>query len=153
MLDDPAIRFVDRWFFLWVGIGLVVPFGIGYAIGGSLRAALLTLLWAGLVRIFVLHHATFAINSLCHFLGRRRFATDDESRNVAWLGPLTFGESWHHNHHAFPRSAFHGLRRLEAVLDPGGWVIRLLERLGLAWNVVRIAAERQTARLAAPPTG
>jgi stearoyl-CoA desaturase (delta-9 desaturase) len=152
MLDDPAIRFVDRWFFLWVGIGLVVPFGIGYAIGGSLRAALLTLLWAGLVRIFVLHHATFAINSLCHFLGRRRFATDDESRNVAWLGPLTFGESWHHNHHAFPRSAFHGLRRLEAVLDPGGWVIRLLERLGLAWNVVRIAAERQTARLAAPPT-
>jgi stearoyl-CoA desaturase (Delta-9 desaturase) len=113
----------------------------------------LTLLWAGLVRIFVLHHATFAINSLCHFLGRRRFATDDESRNVAWLGPLTFGESWHHNHHAFPRSAFHGLRRLEAVLDPGGWVIRLLERLGLAWNVVRIAAERQTARLAAPPTG
>ena len=148
MLEDPVMRFVDRMFFVWVVAGLLVPFGLGWAIGGSLRAGLTTLLWAGLVRIFLLHHATFAINSLCHFLGRRRFATDDESRNVAWLGPLTFGESWHHNHHAFPRSAFHGLRRLEAVLDPGGWVVRGLERLGLAWNVVRIAPERQHARLA-----
>ncbi len=148
MLEDPVMRFVDRMFFVWVGIGLAVPFALGWAIGGSLRAGLTTLLWAGLVRIFLLHHATFAINSLCHFLGRRRFATEDESRNVAWLGVLTFGESWHHNHHAFPRSAFHGLRRLEAVLDPGGWVVRGLERLGLAWNVIRIAPERQHARLA-----
>src|SRR3954453_15040186 len=153
MLDDPVMRFVDKAFFLWVGIGLAVPFGVGWLIGGSLRAGLTTLLWAGLVRIFLLHHVTFAINSLCHFLGRRRFATDDQSRNVAWLAPLSFGESWHHNHHAFPRSAFHGLRRLEAVLDPGGWVIRALERLGLAWNVVRVAAERQTSRLARPVGG
>ena len=148
MVEDPVMRFVDRAFFLWVGIGLAVPFGLGWAIGGSLRDGLTTLLWAGLVRIFLLHHVTFAINSLCHFLGRRRFRTDDQSRNVAWLAPLSFGEAWHHNHHAFPRSAFHGLRQLEAVLDPGGWVIRLLERAGLAWNVVRIATERQSARLA-----
>jgi stearoyl-CoA desaturase (delta-9 desaturase) len=148
MLDDPVMRFVDRGFFAWVLAGLAVPFCVGWLVGGTLRAGLTTLLWAGLVRIFVLHHVTFAINSLCHFLGRRRFATDDESRNVAWLAPLSFGESWHHNHHAFPRSAFHGLRRGEAVLDPGGWVVRLLERLGLAWNVVRIAPERQLARLA-----
>ena len=149
LLEDPLLRFVDRLFFVWVVLGLLVPFGLGVAIGGTLGAGLTTLLWAGLVRIFLLHHVTFAINSLCHWLGRRRFATEDESRNVAWLAPLSFGESWHHNHHAFPRSAFHGLRRFEAVLDPGGWVIRLLERLGLAWNVTRIAPERQQARLTA----
>jgi stearoyl-CoA desaturase (Delta-9 desaturase) len=148
MVEDPVMRFVHRGFFAWVLLGLAIPFGLGWLIGGTLRDALTALLWGGLVRIFVLHHVTFAINSLCHFLGRRRFAVDDESRNVLWLAPLTFGEAWHHNHHAFPRSAFHGLRRLEAVLDPGGWVIRLLERLGLAWNVVRIAPERQAAKLA-----
>jgi len=89
---------------------------------------------------------TFAINSLCHFLGGRRFRTNDESRNVAWLAPLSFGEAWHHNHHAFPTSAFHGLRWWE--IDPGGWLIRGLERLGLAWNVRRIPRERQAEKLA-----
>jgi len=148
MVDDRLMRMVDRLFFLWVVLGLAIPFGIGWAIGGSLGTALTTLLWAGLVRIFLLHHVTFAINSLCHFLGRWRFALEDESRNVAWLAPLSFGEAWHHNHHAFPRSAFHGLRRSEAAFDPGGWVVRLLERAGLAWNVIRVAPERQTAKLA-----
>jgi stearoyl-CoA desaturase (delta-9 desaturase) len=98
------------------------------------------------VRIFVLHHVTFSINSVCHFFGRRAFATEDESRNVFWLAPLSFGESWHNNHHAFPRSAFHGMRRTQ--LDPGGMVIRLLEKLGLAWNVIRISAERQAEKSA-----
>ena len=149
MLDDRAIRFIDRAFFLWVALGLLIPFGIGWLVGGSIGVGLTTLLWGGLVRIFLLHHVTFAINSLCHFLGRRRFAVEDESRNVAWLAPLSFGESWHHNHHAFPRSAFHGLKRTEAALDPGGWVIRLMERVGLAWNVIRIAPDRQAAKLSA----
>jgi stearoyl-CoA desaturase (delta-9 desaturase) len=149
LVEDPAMRFVHRGFFAWVAIGLAVPFGLGWAIGGTLHDALTALLWGGAVRIVLLHHVTFAINSLCHFLGRRRFVVDDESRNVPWLAALSFGEAWHHNHHAFPRSAFHGLRRAEALLDPGGWVIRLLERAGLAWNVVRIAPERQAAKLAA----
>ena len=148
LVEDRMMRVVNRLFFVWVALGLAIPFGVGWAIGGSLGTALTTLLWAGLVRIFLLHHVTFAINSLCHFLGRRRFALEDESRNVAWLAPLSFGEAWHHNHHAFPRSAFHGLRRSEAVFDPGGWVVRLLERTGLAWNVIRVAPERQTAKLA-----
>jgi stearoyl-CoA desaturase (delta-9 desaturase) len=59
--------------------------------------------WGGLVRIFFLHHATFSINSICHFFGRRRFPTPDRSTNVAWLSVAIFGESWHNNHHAFPR--------------------------------------------------
>jgi fatty-acid desaturase len=79
------------------------------------------------------------------FFGRRRFATDDRSTNVAWLAIPSLGESWHHNHHAFPRSAHHGLRWYE--LDPSALIISCLETLGLAWNVVRIAPERQAARL------
>jgi stearoyl-CoA desaturase (delta-9 desaturase) len=145
-LEDPGMRLIDRLFLVWLVLGIVVPFGIGAAVGGTVTAGLTAALWGGAVRIFVLHHVTFSINSVCHFFGRRSFATEDESRNVFWLAPLSFGESWHNNHHAFPRSAFHGLRRRE--FDPGGIVIRLLERLGLAWNVVRITPERQSEKLA-----
>jgi stearoyl-CoA desaturase (delta-9 desaturase) len=146
LLADRALRAIDRTFFLWVALGLVLPFLLGWGIAGTLAGALTALLWGGLVRIFLLHHVTFAINSLCHFLGRRRFATDDESRNLFWLAPISFGEAWHHNHHAFPTSAFHGLRRRE--VDPGGLVILALEKLGLIWNVVRVSPERQHSKLA-----
>jgi stearoyl-CoA desaturase (delta-9 desaturase) len=98
------------------------------------------LLWGGAVRIFFLHHITFCVNSLCHFFGSRDFKTKDESRNLAWLAPFTFGEAWHNNHHAFPTSARHGLGRAE--LDPSAALIGLMERVGLAWDVVRIAPER-----------
>jgi stearoyl-CoA desaturase (delta-9 desaturase) len=89
---------------------------------------------------------TYSINSLCLFFGRRRFDTDDESRNLTWLALPSLGEAWHHNHHAFPTSARHGLRRIE--LDPSAWVIGGLERLDLAWDVVRISPERQQRKLA-----
>jgi stearoyl-CoA desaturase (Delta-9 desaturase) len=147
LLADPLVRFVDRTFVLWVALGLAVPFGLGVAIGGSVAAGLTGLLWGGAVRMLVLHHVTFSINSLCHFFGRRRFGTDDESRNLAWLALPSFGEAWHHNHHAFPTSARHGLRRFE--LDPSAGVIWLLEKANLAWDVVRISPERQQAKLAA----
>jgi stearoyl-CoA desaturase (delta-9 desaturase) len=145
LLDDPLISFVDRTFMVWVLLGFALPFALGYAIGGTLEAALLAMLWGGAVRIFLVHHATFAVNSLCHFAGRRRFDTSDESRNLVWLAPLTFGEAWHNNHHAFPNSAFHGLRRHE--LDLGGLVIRGLERVKLVRNVTRISQERQQTKL------
>jgi stearoyl-CoA desaturase (delta-9 desaturase) len=148
LVTDPLMRAISRLFPGWVALGLAIPFGIGYAVTGTLRGALIGLLWGGLVRIFLLHHVTFAINSVCHFFGRRRFATADESRNVFWLALPSFGEAWHHNHHAFPRSAFHGLRRRE--IDPGGLVIRALERAGLAWNVVRPSRERQAEKALAP---
>jgi stearoyl-CoA desaturase (Delta-9 desaturase) len=144
LLDDPVVSFVDRTFLLWAVIGLAVPFALGYAIGGTLVAGLTALLWGGAVRVFLLHHFTYSINSVCHVFGRRQFATDDESRNVIWLALPTFGESWHNNHHAFPTSAFHGLRRWQ--LDPSAAVIRALERLGLIWDVVRISPERQAAK-------
>jgi stearoyl-CoA desaturase (delta-9 desaturase) len=146
LIDDPVVSFVDRTFLLWAVVGLAVPFALGYAIGGTLVAGLTALLWGGAVRVFLLHHFTYSINSVCHVFGRRQFATDDESRNVIWLALPTFGEAWHNNHHAFPTSAVHGLRRWE--LDPSAAVIWTLERLGLVWDVVRISPERQSAKAA-----
>jgi stearoyl-CoA desaturase (delta-9 desaturase) len=146
LLADPLLRAVDRMFPLWVVLGLVLPFGLGVALTGSLVGGLTGMLWGGAVRILFLHHATFSINSLCHFFGRRPFATGDESRNLAWLALPTFGEAWHNNHHAFPTSAHHGLTRWQ--VDPGGWLIDGLQRLGLAWDVVRITPGAQAAKLA-----
>jgi stearoyl-CoA desaturase (delta-9 desaturase) len=151
LVKDPLIRFVDRTFLIWAVAGLAAPFGLGVAVGGTVKAGLTALLWGGALRMLVLHHVTYSINSLCHFFGRRRFDTGDESRNLAWLAPFSFGEAWHNNHHAFPTSAAHGLRRLERTLDPSAGVIWALERAGLAWNVVRVAPERmQTKALPGP---
>ena len=124
---------------LTMSIGVIVALPImGQAVVrlGSARA----------VRIFLLHHVTWSINSVCHFFGTRRFEVDDHSTNVFWLAPLSFGESWHHNHHAFPRSAMHGLRWWE--VDPTAWVIRAMKASKLAWNVVEISPERQREKLA-----
>ncbi len=141
LMEDPTIAFIDRTFFYWVALGLLVPFGLGFLLSGSWVGGLTGLLWGGAVRMLVLHHVTYSINSICHVFGRRRFDTDDHSRNVAWLSLFSMGEAWHNNHHAFPTSAEHGLRRAE--LDPSALVIRTLERLGLAWDVVRVSPERQ----------
>src|ERR687890_1005150 len=137
LLADPVVRFVDRTFVLWALGGMVAAFALGWLIGGDLTSALTGLLWGGAVRLLVLHHATFSINSLCHFFGRKDYANDDESRNLAWLALFTFGEAWHNNHHAFPTSAAHGLGRREIDISAG--VIWLLERAGLVWDVVRIS--------------
>jgi stearoyl-CoA desaturase (delta-9 desaturase) len=144
LLADRDLRFISRTFPLWVVAGLALPFALGWAITGSLAGGLTGLLWGGAVRIFVLHHVTFSINSLCHAYGRRPFATRDQARNLAWLAPFAFGESWHNNHHAFPTSARHGLRRWQ--IDPGAWLIGGLERCHLAWGVVRISAARQESK-------
>jgi stearoyl-CoA desaturase (delta-9 desaturase) len=137
--EDPVIRWVDRWFLGWVLLGLLLPFLAGLALsGGSLYAGLTGLLWGGLVRVFILHHATWSVNSICHMYGKRPFVTDDESRNNWAVALVSLGEGWHHNHHAFPTSARHGLQRFQ--LDPSYGVIRLMERLGLARNVRRPGA-------------
>jgi stearoyl-CoA desaturase (Delta-9 desaturase) len=151
LLDDRGMRAISAAFPAIVALGLAIPFGAGLLVTGTLAGGLLGLLWGGLVRVFLLHHVTWSINSVCHFFGSRRFDTEDRSTNVFWLALPSFGESWHHNHHAFPRSAEHGLRRWE--LDPSSFLIRALERLGLAWNVVRISPERQAARTVAAPGG
>ncbi|HLY49690.1 MAG TPA: acyl-CoA desaturase [Solirubrobacteraceae bacterium] len=150
LVKDRALQVIDRLFPLWVTLSFAIPFAVGWIVGGGFVAALTALLWGGLVRVFLLHHVTWSINSICHFFGRKRFDIEDESRNVFWLAPLSMGEAWHHNHHAFPTSAFHGLRWWERLADPTGLVIALLEKLGLVWNVVRVSPERQAAKALRP---
>jgi stearoyl-CoA desaturase (delta-9 desaturase) len=147
LMDDPLMKRISKSFLLNAVLGLLVPFALGLAITGRLSGGLTALLWGGLVRIFFLHHVTWSINSVCHFFGRRRFAVDDHSTNVFWLALPSLGESWHHNHHAFPRSAKHGLRWWE--IDVTGLVIAAMKRLGLARDVVTISPEKQAERLAA----
>jgi stearoyl-CoA desaturase (delta-9 desaturase) len=146
LVEDRGMRFLSRWFLGVAALGLLIPAGLGYLIDGTLKGALTGLLWGGFVRIFMLHHVTWSINSVCHFFGRRRFEVEDHSTNVFWLALPSFGESWHHNHHAFPRSAVHGLKWWE--IDASAAVIRTLRRAGLAWNVVEISPERQTEKQA-----
>ena len=122
--------FVHRTFFVWAILSLAIP----YAIGGWTG-----LLWGGLVRMFYVHHVTWSVNSVCHTFGRRDFETPDRSRNQWMIGLLAFGEGWHNNHHAFPRSAVHGLGRWQ--FDASAWLIDGFERLKLARDVQRVAPE------------
>jgi stearoyl-CoA desaturase (delta-9 desaturase) len=147
LYEDRGMRAISRRFPLLVLASLLIPCALGWLLHGTFAGALRGLVWGGLVRIFCVHHVTWSVNSICHFFGRRRFALDDHSTNVAWLAIPSLGESWHHNHHAFPRSASHGLRWWE--IDVSGLVIRAMNRLGLAWNVVQIARERQEQKAAA----
>ncbi len=147
LYEDPKMRRIGRSFPLLVLVSLAIPTIAGFVLHGfTLGGALRGYVWGGLVRIFLVHHVTWSVNSVCHFFGSRRFDIEDRSTNVGWLSLLSLGESWHHNHHAFPRSAFHGLRWYE--VDPSGVIILGMQRLGLAWNVVRITPERQRAKFA-----
>lgn len=121
---DPIIRFIDRTTVLWLVLGLVIPYLIA-GWGGFL--------WGGLVRMAVLNHATFAVNSICHAFGSRDFDTKDESRNNWIVAALTFGEGWHNNHHAFPAMAYHGMGWRQ--FDPTAIVIRTLAKVGLVRNI------------------
>ncbi len=127
LVKDPIVVFVSRTFLLWVVLSLLIPFAIGGWTG---------LLWGGLVRIFLTHHVTWSVNSVCHTFGKREFETKDQSRNEWIVGLLAFGEGWHNNHHAFPRSAFHGLHWWQ--FDLSGYIIWTLERFGLARDVYRV---------------
>ncbi len=149
LMDDPGMKRINKLFPLWAFLTYAIPFALGYLFGGTMTAALTALLWGGFVRVFLVHHVTWSINSICHVFGARRFAVDehDLSTNVAWLAIPSMGEAWHHNHHAFPRSAHHGLKWYE--IDLSGLLIDGMEKAHLAWNVTRIAPERQEARLVA----
>ena len=129
MLADPAMRAISKAFPALCVVSLAVPFGIGWAIGGP-RGALLALLWAGLVRIFLLQHVTWSVNSLCHLLGSRPFTTrrHDRATNLWPLALLSFGESWHNSHHSDPACARHGVDRGQVDLSAG--LIRVFERAG-----------------------
>jgi stearoyl-CoA desaturase (delta-9 desaturase) len=150
LYEDRLIRTIDRMYLLWVVLTLGLPFAIGYAIGGTWQAGVEGLVWGGLIRIFAYQHATFSVNSICHMFGRQDYRSRDEARNNWVVALLVFGEGWHNNHHAFPVSARHGLRRWQ--LDVSWWVIRGLEKLRLVWNVkVPDVAQLERRRLGPQP--
>ena len=143
LLKDTAMSRIDRLFPLWVLLSFVLPALFGLLLTRSLWGAVTAFLWGGLARIFMLHHVTWSINSICHYYGRRPFDTTDESTNNWILSVISFGESWHNNHHAFPSSAVHGLGKWQ--IDISAAIIRGFEGLRLADHVKR-ASPKQIAR-------
>jgi stearoyl-CoA desaturase (delta-9 desaturase) len=136
LLKDKMLVFVSNTWFLWVLVGLLIPYLLGGWTG---------MLWGGAVRIFLLNHVTYSVNSICHTFGNKMFVSNDHSRNNWVVGLLALGEGWHNNHHAFPRSAFHGMRWWQ--FDLSSYTIWTLEKLKLVWNVQRISLDKQMARL------
>jgi stearoyl-CoA desaturase (Delta-9 desaturase) len=137
LLADPTIVFLNRLTAVWVVLGLAIPLLIGGWQG---------FLWAGLVRVFLTHHVTWSVNSVTHTFGRRPYATNDRSTNHWLVALLALGEGWHNNHHAFPRSAFHGLRWWQ--IDASGLVIRCLAALNLIRKVQKVGPAELRQRLA-----
>jgi stearoyl-CoA desaturase (delta-9 desaturase) len=131
--QDRFVRTLSNLFPLWVLLSLLIPMGIAGLVSGTWTGALLGLVWGGLVRIMLVHHITWSINSVCHIWGTRPFKSNDQSRNNALFGILGFGEGWHNNHHAFPTSARHGLRWWE--IDASWIIIWTMAKVGLVWNV------------------
>jgi stearoyl-CoA desaturase (delta-9 desaturase) len=134
------LRTVSALFPVWVAVGVLLPAVMGGLITGTWWGALLGFVWGGLVRIFLVHHVTWCINSVCHLWGQRSYRSADESRDNALFGVLGLGEGWHNSHHAFPTSARHGLRWWQ--IDLSYCVILLLGRLGLAWDI-KVATRQQ----------
>ena len=148
LYEDRLVRTIDRLYLLWVVLTLGIPFGVGYAVGGTWQAGVEGLVWGGLIRIAAYQHATFSVNSICHMFGRKDFRSRDEARNNWLVALLVFGEGWHNNHHAFPSSARHGLDR--GQFDVSWWMIRTLEKLRLVWNVRLPNAEQRARRRLRP---
>jgi stearoyl-CoA desaturase (delta-9 desaturase) len=146
LLQDSTLVKVNRLYWTWVMLGLGIPAVLGGILTASWMGALQGFLWGGLVRIFLINNIlAWGNNSIGHYYGSRPFKVNDQSRNNFWLAVQNFGEGWHNNHHAFPNSAIMGLEWWQ--IDMGGWVIRVLEKLGLAWEVkVPSAAAREAKR-------
>ncbi len=142
MMKDPMMVRIDKMFPALTLISFFLPGVIGFALTRTWQGALTALLWGGVARIFLLHHVTWSVNSICHFYGRRPYETTDYSTNNWLLAIISFGESWHNNHHAFPTSAVHGIGR--GQIDLTGGLIRFLQRMGLVRDV-KVASPKQLA--------
>lgn len=145
LMADRSTRAISALFPLWVALGLAIPAALGGWLTGTWWGALLGFLWGGLARVFLVHHVTWSINSVCHIWGSRPFRSRDQSRNNVLFGLLGLGEGWHNNHHAFPTSARHGLRWWE--FDVTYLLIRAMEAVRLAWKVRVPTAHAIAARL------
>ena len=139
--DDRTAQLVDRLFAPLVALSFVLPGAMAWALGGSFWMGVL---WGGAVRLFLVHHVTWSVNSVCHTFGRREFDSKDESRNEWVVGLLGLGEGWHNNHHAFPKAAYHGMKWYQ--FDFNALVIRALKAVGLARNVWMPTREQMEAR-------
>jgi stearoyl-CoA desaturase (delta-9 desaturase) len=146
---SPTLRVVDALFPFWILLGLAIPALIGGLVKGSWLGVWTGLIWGGLVRIFLVHHVTWSVNSACHLWGWRPYRSDDESRNNIVFGILALGEGWHNAHHAFPTSARHGLRWWQ--IDASYYLIRVLNWVGLAWKV-RVPSPTALEQAARPGT-
>lgn len=142
---NKMIRVISDLFVFWAALSIIIPGLIALAVTGTWKGALLGALWGGLVRVFLLHHVTWSVNSICHLWGKKEFRSHDESRNNPIVGILALGEGWHNTHHAFPTSARHGLRWWQ--LDLSYWFIRSLVFCGLAWNMKLPSKEAQQREL------
>ncbi|WP_067865162.1 acyl-CoA desaturase [Nocardia shimofusensis] len=148
LLKDRMLVRISRRYHWWVGLGMAIPALIGALVYQSWTGAVSGLLWGGLVRMFVLEHIVWAINSFLHMFGTRPYRARGNSRNGGIFALISFGESWHNNHHAFPDSPSFGLDWYR--LDPGYWLIRLLALAGLAWDVQVPSRERLAAKRIRP---
>lgn len=133
LLQDSLILKISKLYYLWYLISIIIPVLLGEILIGGWKGAVSGLLWGGFVRLLLIHHSSWTIGSISHIYGSRPFNTRDFSRNNMWLAIPTGGESWHNNHHAFPNSAFFGLKWWQ--IDFGAWVIKGLEKLGLVWDI------------------
>jgi stearoyl-CoA desaturase (delta-9 desaturase) len=144
LLADTGLVWIDRLNLVWIALGFLLPAIVCGLIAGSWMGALQGFVWGGLVRMFVVNHVTWSVNSICHTYGRRDFRAPDKSTNQPIVAVLAIGEGWHNNHHAFPNSARHGL--LKWQVDPTYWLIRVLEAAGLVWDVRTPSSEAMAAR-------
>jgi stearoyl-CoA desaturase (delta-9 desaturase) len=140
LLHDRLIFKLNRMYFLWIALGLLLPAVAEGLITMSWQGCARGFLWGGLIRVLVVHHTTWSINSVCHVFGSRPYQVKDHSTNNVVLAIPTFGESWHNNHHAFPSSAVHGLEWWQ--VDITGSMIKLCAKVGLA-SAVKIAKKKQ----------
>ena len=140
LLQDPFMRLLDKTFLLWhIALG-AEPCWPSAGWAGTCRTGMSFLVYGMFVRMVYVLHVTWFVNSATHMWGYRNYETTDDSRNLWWVGLLAFGEGWHNNHHAFPGRARHGHRWWE--IDMTYWVIWAMEKVGLAWNVVRARGPR-----------
>lgn len=146
LLKDDDIARVNRLFPLWVAISLLLPPLVGGLWAGSWEGALTAFFWGSIIRVGVLHHATWAINSICHAIGNRPFQTPDRATNYWPLAFISMGENWHNLHHADPTAARHGVDRFQ--WDSSAEMIRGMEKLGLVHDVRWPKPERLAARRA-----
>ncbi|WP_193196935.1 acyl-CoA desaturase [Nostoc sp. MG11] len=147
LLRDPVISKVNQLYYVWALLGLAIPTILGGILTGTIMGAILGFLWGGCVRLFLIFHFTSSINSITHLCGSRPFDTKEHSRNNIWLAIPTGGEAWHNNHHAFSNSALFGLKWWQ--IDFGFYVIWVLEKVGLVWDVKKPTAQMIESKLKA----